>query len=130
MKEIEMDEAQRDKRSEDGVEISVEYANNTMFEPTIWDLKLIFGEWSGRSNSIEYHTSITVPWAQAKLIMYYLRANIAAHEVINGRIKIPQEVMPPEWTPPAPEQQTGEQKSEEIFKALQQVREEFMESLK
>jgi hypothetical protein len=113
-----MDEAQIDKRPEDGVEITADYANTTMFEPTIWDLKLIFGEWSGRSNSVEYHTSITVPWAQAKLIMYYLRANIAAHEIINGKIRIRQEVVPPEWTAPAQQQQIGE-KSEEIFRALQ-----------
>ncbi len=91
-----MEDSQVEKRSADSIELSVEYANNVMFEPTIWDLKLIFGEWSGRSQSVEYHTSVTIPWAQAKLMLYYLQANVAAHEAANEKIKIPVTVMPPD----------------------------------
>jgi len=49
-------------------EMNTEYANNVFFEPTVWDLKLIFGEWSSRANLVDWHTSVTVPWAQAKLM--------------------------------------------------------------
>lgn len=124
-----MDEAQVRTQSTESNEVAAEYANNTMFEPTIWDLKLIFGEYSGRSQSIEYHTSITVPWAQAKLMLYYLQANVVAHEVANGKIKIPETVMPPEWPPPTPEQ-AKDPKSQEVFEALRNLREQFLDSLK
>ncbi|HXA64865.1 MAG TPA: DUF3467 domain-containing protein [Bryobacteraceae bacterium] len=99
-----MDEAQAGGHSAENNEVNADYANNTMFEPTVWDLKLIFGEYSARSQSIEVHTSITVPWAQAKLMLYYLQANVAAHEVVHGKIKIPEAVVPPEWPPLTPEQ--------------------------
>jgi len=65
-------------------DLNVEYANNTFFEPTVWDLKIIFGEFSGRSASVDWHTSITVPWAQAKLMAYYLLLNVALHELSEG----------------------------------------------
>ncbi len=124
-----MDEPQAGLPSREHNEVAAEYANNTMFEPTIWDLKLIFGEFSGRSQSVEYHTSITVPWAQAKLMLYYLQANVAAHEVANGKIKIPEAVMPPEWPPPTPDQ-AMDPKSQEVFEALRTLREQFLDQLK
>ena len=124
-----MDETQFGTKLGENDEVAAEYANNTMFEPTIWDLKLIFGEYSQRSESVEYHTSITLPWAQAKLMLYYLQANIAAHEVANGKIKIPGAVIPPEWPPPTPEQ-AKDPKSHEVFETLQRLREQFMDSLK
>ena len=123
-----MDESQLRPQREKN-EIDADYANNTAFEPTIWDLKLVFGEYSERSKSIEYHTSITVPWAQAKLMMYYLQVNITAHELAFGKVPIPQPVIPPEFTPPTPEQ-AKDLKSQEIFEAIQKLRNQFLESLK
>ena len=48
-----------------------EYANNTLFEPTVWDLKIIFGELfrsrDGKASDVDWHTAITMPWSQVKL---------------------------------------------------------------
>src|SRR5580698_4093433 len=75
------------------------YANNVQFESTEWDLKMIFGELDmGRKDGagVEQHTAITVPWAQAKLLIYYLQLNVGIYEKIFGKIKIPDSVLPPE----------------------------------
>jgi hypothetical protein len=110
-------------------EMTADYANNTMFEPTVWDLKLIFGEYSQRAQSVEYHTSITIPWAQAKLLSYFLQANITAHEINFGKITIPNAVMPPEWIRPTLDQ-AQDPKTVEVFEALQKLRAQFVENLK
>jgi len=58
----------RDMATGSDDELVADYANNTAFEQTIWDLKMIFGEYSQRAGGVDWHTSITVPWAQAKLL--------------------------------------------------------------
>jgi len=121
-----MTEKRDSEQPENEIELTTDYANNTLFEPTIWDLKLIFGEFSQRSKSIEYHTSITVPWAQAKLIMYYLQANVAVHESETGTIKIPKAVWPQEWVPPA-EQAAKDPKNKQLYERLKKLRTELLE---
>jgi len=81
--------------TEDTTELTADYANNTFFESTVWDLKILFGEFSVRNNSIDWHTSVTLPWAQAKLTAYYLLMNVAFHEISQGPIHLPQPVLPP-----------------------------------
>lgn len=124
-----MDEPTEKTQSSENEEMTVDYANNTMFEPTIWDLKLIFGEFSQLTKSIEWHTSITVPWAQAKLMIYYLQANVAAYEINAGKIKVPEPVLPPEWPPPSPEQEK-DPKALETFERLKNLRDQFLNGLK
>jgi hypothetical protein len=109
-------------------DLSVEYANNVFFEPTIWDLKLIFGEWSARANAVDWHTSITIPWAQAKLIQYYLTINIEAHEQIQGKISLPASVLPPEPDKPDLTDDTGAQK--DFYDMVVRNRNRFIDSLK
>ncbi|MGH2376131.1 MAG: hypothetical protein ACRDIC_22030 [bacterium] len=57
-----MDEARTDsvKNANGPEDLTTDYANNTAFEPTVWDLKLIFGEFSDRAKTIDWHTSITI----------------------------------------------------------------------
>ena len=81
----------------DGIES--DYANNVYFVGTVWDLKVIFGELSPANQAVEWHTSITLPWAQAKLMAYYLGINIAAHEAHNGKVGVPEVMLPPEPPP-------------------------------
>lgn len=110
-------------------DLTVDYANNTFFEPTIWDLKILFGEWAGRTNSIEWHTAITVPWAQAKLMAYYLAINVAAHELRYGKIKVPDSMVPQD---PAtlPESTDGDPAINQAFtKMVTEHRQKFIESL-
>jgi hypothetical protein len=110
-------------------ELTSDYANNTYFEPTVWDLKILFGEWSGRANSVDWHTSITLPWAQAKLLAYYLGINLAAREMREGRIKIPDTVIPPEIPPPTPETLQTNPESQAFFEMVQEHRRKFLETI-
>ena len=90
------------KRDEDFLS---RYANNVHFEISSWDLKMIFGElWQEDGQAvIRQHTAITIPWIQAKVMSYFLQANIAIYEATNGRIKVPDDVMPPHPPPPPPD---------------------------
>lgn len=94
-------------------EITSDYANNVYYLGTIWDLKLLFGELSSIKGDIDWHTSITLPWAAAKLMSYYLTINVAAHEAQSGPIKVPKAMLPP---PPPPIRE--EDKNNESVKAL------------
>jgi hypothetical protein len=108
-------------------DLAVEYANNVIFEPTIWDLKLIFGEFSGRTGFVDWHTSITIPWAQAKLMAYYLTVNIEAHELKNGKIPFPVGMIPTE-PQPLPESET-KPVARTLFEMLTRNRKKFLDSL-
>jgi hypothetical protein len=72
------------------------YANNVQMELSIWDLKLIFGELDQHTGQevVDQHTSITIPWAQAKLLSFYLQLHIFFHERTNGKIFIPEYLLP------------------------------------
>ena len=85
------------KRQED---FETLYANNVQAEISVWDYKIIFGilDQSVQPNRVMQHTSIILPWAQAKLCQYYLQIAIAPHEVQNGKIEIPPSVRPPDPT--------------------------------
>ena len=108
-------------------ELSSDYANNVRFEASVWDLKLIFGEYSSSApQSVEWHTSMTVPWAQAKLMLYYLEANVIAHELVSGKISMPEMMLPPEWDPPAKDSGVAEG----LYERLVEVRNKFLESTK
>lgn len=81
-------------RSEDFLSV---YANNIQFEASVWDLKILFGELDQSDGRIdvEQHTGVNLTWMQAKILAYYLRLNIAVHEMSNGKISVPDSVMPP-----------------------------------
>lgn len=74
------------------------YANSVIAETSVWDMKVLFGiiDQSSVPNKVIQHTSINLPWLQIKLLSYYLRANLAIHEKLNGKIFVPQNVMPPD----------------------------------
>lgn len=78
-------------------EPSSAYANNAYLEPSVWDLKIIFGQLHGNFGNpdVDWHTEITMPWLQAKLFSYFLNQNIIVYEIENGKIRIPQALMPP-----------------------------------
>lgn len=103
--------------------LSADYANNVFFAANVWDLKVLFGELSARGEGVDWHTSITLPWAQAKLMAYYLAINIAAHEMDEGPIRIPESMIPPEPPPP-------QESQKEIFEFIKAHRQKFLDSLK
>lgn len=71
------------------------YANNVSFESSGWDLKLVFGtldqgtpDPKTYSPTIKCHTSIAMPWRQAKLMAYAACMNVLWHERTEGRISV------------------------------------------
>ena len=78
------------------------YANNVQFQPSEWDLRAIFGEVDFEDGRpfVQQHTSISLPWAQAKIMLYFLAVQIGAYEIANGKIVIPGTVLPPDPAPP------------------------------
>lgn len=75
------------RKSEDFFQV---YANNTLFQSSNWDLKILFGELepSLGPNVILQHTAVTLPWAQVKIIIYFLSIHLALHEAQFGRVQI------------------------------------------
>jgi hypothetical protein len=80
------------------------YANNVQFEASVWDLKLVFGELDQSKNPavIEQHTSVSLPWQQAKLTAYFLIVNFMAYEARHGRTPFPDSIIPKRPDPSEP----------------------------
>jgi len=77
-----------------------EYANNLIFQASVWDLTLIFGQLGitkpdATQPPVDWGTAVTIPWAQAKLGLYQLFLQVAIHEAENGPIKIHPNVLLP-----------------------------------
>ena len=104
------------------------YANNVKFELTVWDLRILFGQLLPMSEGIgqvDWHTDVTIPWAQAKLMNLYLEINIALYERENGKITIPAGVLPPLMSSPPEGVDTSNPDAIKAFKMVQALVEEF-----
>lgn len=106
------------------------YANNIQFEPTSYDLKLVFGELSqtGGKVTIEQHTSITISWVEAKMLSYFLQIQIAGYELQNGKIQVPKNVWPV-VPPPVPADIQDKETAEAMRQMVSEMREEFLAKL-
>ncbi len=104
-----------------------EYANNTFLEHSAWDLKFNFGQLdqSIGPTAVIQHTGISMPWNQVKILVYFLQIHLATYETLNGRIKIPRDVITPL---PMPDKETIKNypNSMDIYKAMNKIYEEFM----
>ena len=71
------------------------YANNTQFEASAWDLKIIFGQLdqSKADALIQQHTAMTLSWTHAKLMAYFLLVNVIAQQARTGFISVPPAVI-------------------------------------
>jgi uncharacterized protein DUF3467 len=108
------------------------YANNIYFEASAWDLKLIFGQLDQSGGKIRtvQHTAITLPWTQAKILSYWLRGHIEAHEMVNGKIHMPPSIIPAEVEAPTKELKQSEPNVERIYAVFNRLRDELIASLK
>ncbi|HEV8717013.1 MAG TPA: hypothetical protein VGX03_29855 [Candidatus Binatia bacterium] len=72
------------------------YANNVLLQSSSWDMKLIFGELdqSLGEDVIVQHSAITLPWRQAKVLLYFLQVHLIGHEGQHGRVIIPPGIIP------------------------------------
>ena len=115
------------ERREDFISL---YANNVQIEQTAFDLKLVFGELdqSQGKGRIQQHSSVTISWAQAKLLAYYLQVNIAGYEVQNGKIKIRKDLVPVEIPQLLPRQQK-DPKIRELLGLIKNLRKQFVSNI-
>jgi hypothetical protein len=99
------------------------YANNTTFEVSAWDLKIFFGQLDQRLTkmSTDWHTAMTMPWAQARLLEYYLRLNILFYEKKYGPITLPPQVVPQAFPYPTKEQIESDPQAVELWEAYRKV---------
>ena len=104
------------------------YANSTLIELSVWDLKLIFGQLfkseMGKFD-VDWHTEVTMPWPQVKLLSYYLQANLAVYEAQNGTIKLPQSLHP---VPFVSDQETTPDDNL-LNEKIERLRKEFVEGM-
>jgi hypothetical protein len=113
-------------------EVYEAYANNVYYEASSWDLKLIFGQLDQTEGKVRIvqHSAITLPWPLVKLMVFWLRGQIEAHELANGKIRVPPPVIPPELPPVTEEMKKSDPNAEAVFAIFNRFREEFISSLK
>jgi hypothetical protein len=108
------------------------YANNVYFQPSEWDLKLTFGELDNDKDNnvfVNQHTSISIPWLQAKIMNYFLTLQLGVYEMGHGRIQIPPAVMPPEPEPPSGLLE-NDPAAKRIYEYVKKMRQELVDSIK
>lgn len=107
------------------------YANNVRFEMTAWDLRILFGQLlpssEGRGH-VDWHTDVTIPWAQAKLMHLYLGLNLTLYERENGLIKIPSAVLPAPISAPPAGVDASNAEAAETFRIVQAFIEAFRDA--
>jgi hypothetical protein len=101
------------------------YANLAQFETTDIDCKMLFGQLSQLVGDRipEWHTAVTMTWAEAKIFSFYLRTNLAIHEAQQGTIRIPASMLPSTFQAPEGNDPTANK----IFDAIQSLRNELMD---
>jgi hypothetical protein len=106
------------------------YANSAFFEASAWDLKIIFGQLDQGSQpiAVKQNLAVTIPWAQAKLALFWLRFQVEVMEEQTGKIPLRQDVIPIEPPPLTPDQEK-DPSAKRIYEAYVRARTEFMATL-
>jgi hypothetical protein len=123
-----MDEQKPKPRIESFDHLESAYANNSRFETSVWDLKILFGQLEQHSGSavIDWHTAVTIPWMHAKVLIYFMRVNMVFHELgPSGTIKVHPNVKPPKPVPPSEQEKKDTPGAEEIYKAITKLHAEM-----
>jgi hypothetical protein len=110
-----------------GLEYYIDYANNVYVEGSAWDLKMVFGQLDQSTvpARVEQRGAVTLPWAQAKILAYFMCLHLAGYEMQNGTINVPQAVMPPIPTPPTEEAKKTDPNLQSFFERMVWIREQF-----
>jgi hypothetical protein len=89
------------KRDEDFTTL---YANNTQFESSVWDLKIIFGQLDQMKKPavIQQHTAMTLSWPSAKIAAYYLLVNVILYQQVSGPVQLRADIIPKRPDPSDP----------------------------
>jgi hypothetical protein len=113
----------RNERTEDFTNV---YANNVALEPSVWDLKLTFGELDQSMGTISQHTAVTVPWTMAKIFSFMLQTQIIAYEMQNRKIRVQTDLLPPKFPVPSDDMKDNPA-VQRAYEALVKLREQFIE---
>ena len=118
-------------RAEREPDFASKYANNIRFEATVHDLKLIFGQsdLSRGAEVVQQHTAITIPFSLLKSALYFLRLNLAFHELYNGPVSVASPQIPPLFEPPSEEVIAQDPRALEAHAIATRLRDELLESL-
>jgi hypothetical protein len=86
------------------------YANSVLHEASAWDLKFIFGQIDQTgypTTTIKQQLAVTIPWPQAKLILFWLRFQVEFAEATVGvKIPIRKDLLPADMPPLKPEEES------------------------
>ena len=117
---------------ESAEDFSESYANNVYFESSAWDLKLIFGQLDQGEGKVKIvqHTAVTLPWTQVKLLSYWIKGHLQAHEMANGKVQIPPSIFPPELPPPTEKLKKSDPNVEAIYALFNRLRNELVSDQK
>ena len=119
------------ERANQPKEIDAVYANNTLFEVSAWDLKIIFGQLDQQvvqqisKPAIDWHTAVTIPWSQAKVLEYYLRANAVFYEKKFGPINLPPQAKPLMPVEPTAQQIDDDPQALDLWRAYKKIWDEM-----
>ncbi|MGB6385279.1 MAG: DUF3467 domain-containing protein [Terriglobales bacterium] len=103
------------KRAEDFLS---SYANNVMFETSVFDIKIVFGELLqpyGGKPFVEQRSATTLSWLEAKIAALFLIMNVAMHEKQFGPLVIPEGTMPLDFS------QTSEERELPLVRLMELV---------
>ena len=106
------------------------YANSVVYEATAWDLKMKFGQVENVAGNslVKQHITVTIPWAQAKLALYWLRLQVQAMELQTGKIPIRKDVIPVA-PPELPPEQANDPATKAIYEMVVKLHQDFIASL-
>jgi hypothetical protein len=104
------------------------YANNVRYEQTVHDVTIVFGQsdMSTGTEVVKQNIAVTVPWAVAKLALYYLSINLHFYELYNGKIPIPANQVPPPFSEPSEEVLKADPNAMKAFELANKLREQFI----
>ncbi len=109
------------------------YSNNIYFESTAWDMKLTFGHIDQATGTvvIKNDCSVTIPWPQAKLALFWLRLHVELAEAEVGvKIPIRKDLYPAELPEKLPEPAMENDPKMTVFReTYNRRRAEFLASL-
>ena len=108
------------------------YANSIVFEPSAWDLKVIFGQLDQSVDpaATKQTVSVTISWQQAKLALFWLKVQVQAMEdQLKTKIPIREDIHPAEL-PALTAEQKKTPEARKFHDWYAKARKEFLDSLK
>lgn len=77
------------------------HANNVRVDSSVWGVSLMFGTLDQGSPdpdlyppSVKFHTHVSMPWVQAKIMLYHMYMTMMFHDVSETQVVVPDAVLP------------------------------------